>query len=157
MKIELTKKQLSNFLKKIDKKELCWEWNASLTHDFYGRFRTSLKTLLSHRVSYSIFKGEIPEGMCVCHKCDNPKCCNPDHLFLGTVKENSNDMISKGRSLAGSKNHKSKLTENDIKEIVLMRLETGLSYPKIAKIYNVTPSAIRFIFIGKNWKHLILK
>jgi hypothetical protein len=76
----------------------CWEWTAAKNNIGYGMFRFSKELMrTAHRVSYEINKGPIPHGMVVCHTCDNPKCVNPDHLWVGTHKDNSRDMTSKGR------------------------------------------------------------
>lgn len=77
----------------------CWEWTRSTNNVGYGMFRYR-KGLMrtAHRVSYEMHKGPIPDGMIVCHTCDNPKCVNPDHLWLGTRRDNYNDMVAKGRS-----------------------------------------------------------
>jgi len=77
--------------------ENCWVWTLRKDKQGYGRVNVNYKTEQAHRVSWVAFRGEIPAGMCVLHKCDNPSCVNPDHLFLGTRKDNCHDMIIKGR------------------------------------------------------------
>lgn len=80
----------------------CWEWVCTLNRDGYGMFAMRVlrkgKAVLAHRASYSLYKTFIPEGLLVLHRCDNPCCVNPDHLFLGTSQDNFNDMVAKGRA-----------------------------------------------------------
>jgi hypothetical protein len=83
---------------KINQDTDCWEWQGGKNNVGYGMIRDEHGMRTTHRVSYELHKGNIPHGMCVCHTCDNPKCVNPDHLWLGTKKENAQDMISKGRN-----------------------------------------------------------
>lgn len=84
----------------------CWEWQGCLSKNGYGRFQVHPKTLRAHRVSYFLFNGSIPKDKIVCHTCDNTKCLNPEHLWLGSTKENIHDMINKGRVIRSRKKHR---------------------------------------------------
>lgn len=93
---------MERFFKKIDKTKTCWLWTAGLRgKSGYGAFKLNGKVIDAHRVSYEIHKGEIPKGMYVCHTCDNRKCVNPEHLFLGTAKDNHQNAVDKGRVIFG--------------------------------------------------------
>lgn len=109
------------FWKKIEKKSSsdCWEWLGGCDTYGYGAANTRIKNYKAHRVAYGLTYGLIPDGMCVCHICDNPPCCNPNHLFLGTPKDNMMDRDKKHRGIHffGEKCASHKLKECDVIEI----------------------------------------
>jgi hypothetical protein len=126
----------------------CWEWKAYKLPRGYGLFRMSTqRRILAHRAIWELKKGKIPEGLCICHKCDNPGCVNPDHLFIGTHKDNSVDMKNKGRNPWGEKSHLSKLRLAQVEEI---RKAPG-THEKIALDYGVDRATIGYIKRGDTW------
>lgn len=140
----------------------CWIWTGGHKGHWgnkmdYGIFGNMLgdRYQTAHKASWFIHYGEIPEGMDVCHKCDNPRCCNPDHLFLGTHTENMRDMISKGRHRfpRGENCHVAKLTENDVFAIKAL-VSQGANHGDIAKKFKVTRSTISKISRGDTWSWL---
>lgn len=124
----------------------CWEWQRSRTKTGYGQIAIGhQKQDYSHRVSYREYKGPIPDGLVVRHKCDNPCCCNPEHLEVGTQKDNMQDCVKRGRHskppvFKGEANHKTKLTEEDVAFI----LKSKLRSIELAKMFGVTPQAINW-------------
>ncbi len=129
----------------IKNEDECWEWQAALLKNGYGFFGINRRMVLAHRVAWTLRNGDIPNKMCVCHHCDNPRCVNPDHLFLGTQTDNLQDMARKGRHVGNRK-----LTTTQIEEIKNL-LSSGLSQGEIGKIYNVghnTVSRIKLRFGG---------
>lgn len=111
----------------------CWEWQGKITNSGYGEIRVNQKHMLTHRLSYQTFVREIPSGMIVCHKCDNKKCCNPDHLWLGTQKQNCKDKIKKNRNCVA---YSVKHNKEKVKQILDFR-EEGMTYKQISQSANV--------------------
>lgn len=128
----------------------CHEWMGSLMPNGYGQIHLNGKTAYAHRVSYEIAKGPIPGGMFVLHSCDNRKCVNPDHLFVGTFDDNMADMVGKERQAHGEKNGHAKLTVEQVHEI---RSAIG-TQQEIAKRYGVTRSLVSMIRSGRIWRQV---
>lgn len=131
----------------------CYEWQGALNERGYGEFRIDGGRKKAHRIAYTIFKGEIPEGLLVCHSCDNKKCVNPAHLWLGTDKDNMTDKVSKNRQNKGSLVNHAKLTEEDVISIKI-RLKSGQTQVSLAREYGVHPLTILSIKQGKTWTHV---
>lgn len=106
--------------------------------------------IFAHRLSYLIFNGPIPDGLFVCHRCDNRECCNPEHLFLGTAADNARDMALKARSRAGESHANAKLTEEQVGEIIRL-YSSGVKQSEIANQFGVTQAAISLATTGKTW------
>lgn len=136
----------------------CWEWQAYRARSGYGSIGLSEHgTITAHRVSYELHHGPIPPGMFVCHRCDNPPCVNPGHLFLGTPKDNSHDARDKGRlvmpDVRGEKAPSARLTEEDVIAIRRER-RNGVTLSTLAERYGVTIQAISYAARGITWGHI---
>lgn len=143
-------------VKKVEDPMACWPWmGANDGKRGYGRLRFKGKRVPAHRIAYRLSNGQIPEGLGVLHHCDNPTCCRPDHLYAGSPKQNSTDMVSRGRSLIGRKNHKAKLTELEVEEIRRLHAD-GFGVHRISKRFQMARSGIRAIVLGKHWKSVPL-
>jgi hypothetical protein len=131
----------------------CWVWIAARNTRGYGTFRWEGRTASAHRVSYEIHNGSIPEGMSICHTCDNRWCVNPAHLFLGTHAQNMADMKSKNRAVGhmGEKHPSAKLTDDDVRAI---RTDTSSTLKELAARYGVSFGLIGHIRHRRNWSHL---
>jgi len=147
--LKSTSERLTERLK-LNKKNNCLEWQGSLGTGGYGLIRVNGKLEKAHRVAFGLVN--IPSGLFVCHHCDNPKCCNTDHLFLGTHQDNVDDRENKGRNRPpkGELQGRSKLTETQVLNI----RASSLTQKELSGIYDVHPSAIHLIKARKNWKHI---
>jgi hypothetical protein len=128
----------------------CWEKQHKGTQGGYCNTSFRSEVDYSHRFSYRHLVGPIPEGQVVRHKCDNPKCCNPDHLEIGTYHQNMEDMRSRGRSAVGTRNARSKLSEEQVRDIAT----SDEDYNTLGRKYSVHPSNIRSIKNGNTWSHV---
>lgn len=149
----------SRFLEKVEKTDSCWIWKGKTNKQRrYGRFMMDKKpNMTAHRASYILFKGPIPKGIFVCHTCDNPICVNPEHLFLGSAKDNIRDALSKGRMKGPvgelNKGLGRKLSENDVLRIRKIKKEGYPSW-KILEEYQISRALLSLIINRKLWKHL---
>jgi hypothetical protein len=143
------------FEQKVSKGNECWEWTANKNNKGYGQIFFNKRLELAHRVSWILYIGEIPIGMCVLHRCDNPGCVNPAHLFLGTHTENMLDCKNKGRDhrASGETCARSKLTCSQVKTIKAM-LQNGVRCSEIAKIFEVCRDTIADIKKGETRRNL---
>lgn len=148
------------FWPKVDRcaPEDCWEWQASLTPKGYGQIARGRgrSPAAAHRVAWELTNGPIPGGQVLCHKCDNTKCCNPNHLFIGTQKDNMADAARKGRisrahQLKGEDHNQAKLTEDDVRAI----RASDKSQKELAREYGVAKGTISFIVNRQTWKHVV--
>lgn len=141
----------------------CWEWRGHKLKTGYGTFnlnasRANRECTTAQRVAWHLTNGEIPQGKDICHRCDNPPCVNPAHLWVGTPKENTHDMIRKDRHrsgwVPGEKNGQSILTESDVLKIREHHSNDAYSRNELASIFGVSESAIKKVCYGYTWKHL---
>lgn len=152
---------------KVNEETGCWEWTRYRDKDGYARVtvreKTSRRGYAAHRVMWTLWYGDIPDGLCVCHHCDNPPCVNPEHLFLGTCADNAHDRDAKGRQSHGPRNRgqdhpMTTLTDSDVKDIrdafhnrtYNTRQFFAMTGPK----YEIKPRTIKAIVYRTNWNHL---
>ncbi len=160
----------ARFWRKVDRSagaNCCWPYLGCKSQDGYGSFQINKRAKRAHRCAYIYKNGRIPHGLSICHKCDNPICCNPSHLWAGTTAENMADKKLKNRQASGAKhgsktkpesvrsgeaNGMAKLTARDIPDI--RRMAASVPYAVVGLRYGVTESTISKIAQGINWKHV---
>jgi hypothetical protein len=172
--IELSEADRARFLAKVARRQPseCWLYTGSKFRDGYGQFSAKVhnvkRNLRSNKVAYYIANGPIPDGMDVCHSCDNRPCCNPGHLWLGTHKQNNDDKVAKRRQasgealgsrikercLRGTAVPHSKLDPKKVREI-RSRVGDGEQVAAVARKFGVTPPAIWSLLRGKSWSHVV--
>lgn len=128
--------------------ERCHEWTGHLQPNGYGQFNIDRKARYAHRVSWELNRGAIPDGLYVLHRCDNRKCVNPNHLFLGTFHQNMADMMAKKRQPAGMRNAHARLTDDSIRVI----RSSSLKQAELAAMFGVSQPTISEIRAGKIWR-----
>lgn len=148
--MNITDKDRERFFSKIEIGSCgCHLWKGGTLKE-YGSFALLGKTKLAHRLAWEISRGPIPDGLFVCHRCDNPRCVNPDHLFVGTHTDNMRDMHSKGRGRCLDEHGQAKLKETDVIEI----RKSNLSNSELAARYGVGKTTIFYARKGINWKRI---
>lgn len=144
------------FWEKVNRRgpDECWLWRAALNYQGYGNIGFGNRTWLSHRLSWVLHHGIIPDGIKVLHRCDTPACVNPGHLFLGTQADNMRDMIAKGRGQyvvprdnRGARNPMAKLSDDDVREI--RELAAQLPQRRIAERFGIHPSHVSKLVSGE--------
>ncbi len=140
------------FWKRVTKADGCWEWTGNRSHG-YGLVCAGKKRVGAHRRSWEMANGPVPAGMWVLHKCDNPPCVRPDHLFLGHQKDNEADKVAKGRQRYGSRHGNAKLTEDDVIDIRSLR-SFGATLRDLSTSFAVAEGVISSIANRRAWKHV---
>lgn len=130
----------------------CWEWQGCTDRCGYGKVGHLGKTKRAHRRAYELSNGPIDPGLCVCHRCDNPRCCNPGHLFLGTHADNMSDRDAKNPH-RGEDNRNAKLTDSNVRAIREAR-KGGESLRSVARRMGIAFSNVRRVEIGETWSHV---
>ncbi|MGI8655448.1 MAG: HNH endonuclease signature motif containing protein [Pyrinomonadaceae bacterium] len=152
------------FWRKVDKSNganACWLWLASGHEAGYGQFSIRIpfqrrRMVKAHRLAYELTHGMIPTGHVICHRCDNPPCCNPQHLFSATQKQNTEDKYRKGRQnhAIGTQITSAKLSNNKVITIRRLYVAGGYTQIRLAEMYGVSDATIRRVVKHQNWEHI---
>lgn len=139
---------------KIKRSDECWEWTKYKLKNGYGEMGINNKVYLVHRIVYEQIYGYIPDGLYILHKCNNPSCCNPKHLYLGTQKDNMKQMSEDGRSARGEKSSSAKLKVEDVLEIRKLYSTEKYYHWELGEMFGVSRQQITKILNNQNWKHI---
>jgi hypothetical protein len=135
----------------------CWDWIGSLEPHGYGQILDHRRLVKAHRVSWEIHNGPVPDRLCVCHHCDNRRCVNPAHLYVGTRKDNNRDRGARKRGREsrdiGELHHNARFTEAEVRAIIAM-LEAGYSQGEVGRFFGVRQTTIGRFANRQTWKHL---
>ncbi len=144
----------TRFWLKVEKTSRCWNWIAATNGVGYGVISAGAMRL-AHRIAWTMKNGAIPRGMFVLHRCDNPRCVRPSHLFLGTQADNMRDMREKGRhgyrSHSGDENGRAKLNRSRVERMRRVRAKTGASYSKLGRMFGIDTSTAHRAVTGRRW------
>lgn len=151
--MKITLKHVERFIQKVTKTDGCWLWNANKDEHGYGLVWIQNRRYFAHRVSYQIHTAVEPGDLHVLHRCDNPSCVNPDHLFLGTQRDNVLDCAAKGRTSRGEKRYSAKLTDETARRVIELR-KSGVLIEAVAKMFGVSPATVSKVANRKIWKHV---
>jgi hypothetical protein len=165
MSIEFITNQSQNdrFNKYVQKTDNCWEWTGGTFDGRYGQFRVGKRKVKAHRYAWAMAGRELPPEKILCHKCDNERCVNPDHLFVGTYKDNSEDREAKGRGsgnryakrgMKGQANPASKITDAEAQSIYSEYAHGGVTKTELSIKYNISLSQVVNITLKRMWKHV---
>jgi len=145
------------FWAKVDKSGDCWVWTGGRFNTGYGNVKRNGRAQTTHRLAWTLAYGPIPAGQIICHRCDNPPCVRPDHLFLGSHRTNAEDRTRKGRGVQavrrGGENGMTLLSEDAVRGIRRDRA-SGRTYVELAKQYGATKANVANICQGRTWRHL---
>jgi len=153
-----TKSLEERFWEKVDRRgaDECWPWKSCRSPRGYGCFHLHGRRVSAHRLAFELAGEVIPAGLCICHHCDNRACCNPAHLFVGSIADNDADMVRKGRNalpphVRGEQHGRSKLTEMQVREIRARYERGSATYKSVAREYGVTRECIGAIIRREVW------
>ena len=158
-----TKTPEERFWEKVDKSDECWVWTGYRNRQGYGNFsvrgeNNTFTSTRAHRYAWQLVNGDIPTGMFVCHRCDTPSCVRPDHMFLGTQKDNLRDAVAKGRH-ASQRNHYHGKTHRKLSAAKVLAIRAAYTgrygqMTEMAREYGVVPNTIRHVLIRKIWRQI---
>lgn len=138
----------------VSEPDACWPYMGLLLTSGYGQIKVKGKKWATHRLAWILTNGPITDGLWACHTCDNRRCVNPAHLFLGTPADNSRDMAEKGRAMRGEGHYNTRLTESDIRTIRAMRANGRFTLRQVAEKFDITEGGVSMIARRKNWRHI---